>query len=88
MPFGLSSERIAAMLAETQTPHGFDVILPTARAVDPQTEASGVRRHFQQLLDAGATAISCSIRADSATHYIEQIERLRDVTADIDKENR
>lgn len=88
MPFGLSGERIAAMLAETHAPPGFDVILPTARAVDPQTDAPGVRRHLQQLRDAGATAITCSVRADSATHYIEQIERLRDMAADIDKENR
>lgn len=88
MPFGLSGERIAAMLAETQTPHGFDVILPTARAVDPQADGPGVRRHLQQLRDGGATSITCSVRADSATHYIEQIERLWDVAADIDKENR
>lgn len=87
MPFGLSRERIAAMLAEVQLPSGFEVILSTARALDPQSDTAGARRQLQQFRDLGATAITCSVRAESPAHYIEQIERLRDVAADVDGEN-
>jgi probable F420-dependent oxidoreductase len=83
MPFGLGRERIVAMLAEVQRPSGFEVILPTARGVDPQGDTDDTRRQLQQLRDVGATAITCSVRADSATHYIEQIERLRDLAVDV-----
>jgi probable F420-dependent oxidoreductase len=86
MPFGLSRSDIADMLARQPIPDGFDVVLPTARPVDPETDATAVRRHLGQLRDCGATRITCSVLANSADHYLAQLGRLREIAADVDKE--
>jgi probable F420-dependent oxidoreductase len=87
MPFGLASEQIATMLAEAEVPDGFEVVLSTGCAVDPGRDAGRLRRLLRRLHDAGATAVNCSVRAGSAAHYCDQLERLRDVAADIEGEN-
>lgn len=80
MPFGLSTSEFADMLARVSPPDGFDVVLPTGRAVDPLGDPAGTLRRLSALRSAGATAITCSIAADSATHYREQLAVLRDIT--------
>jgi probable F420-dependent oxidoreductase len=85
MPFGLAGDQIATMLAEVNVPDGFEVILSTGSAVDPGRDTERLRRLLRKLRDAGATAVTCSLHAGSAAHYCEQLERLRDVAAEIEE---
>ncbi|KKF01324.1 TIGR03619 family F420-dependent LLM class oxidoreductase [Mycolicibacterium obuense] len=77
MPFGLSAQEVSEMLASLELPGQFQVVL--SAAVDPQADPGGVRVQLARLLDAGATAITCTVRADSAPHYCDQLARLRDI---------
>jgi len=52
---------------------------------DPDGHPADARRALQALRDAGATAVTCSVRAESAEHYCEQLERLTDIAADIEE---
>jgi probable F420-dependent oxidoreductase len=77
MPFALSGEEIAGMLAGFDLPAGFDVVLGTGAAVDPAADPDRTLRHLAALRDAGATAVTCSVRADSAAEYCDQLAALR-----------
>ncbi len=77
MPFGLTPDEIRHMLDDVETPAGFDVVL--SAAVDPETRAAATRTRLEILRDAGATVISCVVRADSAEHYCDQLARLSDM---------
>lgn len=79
MPFGLTVPDITGMLAQVTIPPDFDVVLPTGRAVDPLGDPTGTRRRLESLRDAGATAVTCSVAAQSATHYCEQLAGLREI---------
>jgi probable F420-dependent oxidoreductase len=85
MPFGLTGEQIATMLAEVEVPEGFEVTLSAGSAVDPGHDAERVRRLLRRLRDTGATAVTCSVRSGSAAHYGEQLKRLRDMAAEIEE---
>lgn len=76
VPFGLTPDQLRAMLAEAAVPAGFDVVLPTGRALDPSGSPERAREHLDRLTEAGATILSTSLRADSVDHYCEQLEAL------------
>lgn len=78
LPFALPAAQIAELLAGVETPEGFDVVLSSG-PLDPQTQAATVQRRLESLKAAGATAVSCTITAQSAEHYIEQLHRLREL---------
>ncbi|MCE9517005.1 MAG: LLM class flavin-dependent oxidoreductase, partial [Mycobacterium sp.] len=84
MPFGLSTAELAEMLGKVDAPAGFDVVLPTGRALDPQADPAGTARRLTGLRDAGATAITATVAADSASHYRDQLAALRAIVAGID----
>ncbi|MBU9762837.1 LLM class F420-dependent oxidoreductase [Mycobacterium sp. TNTM28] len=77
MPFGLASGSVRDLLAGAELPAGFDVLLSVS--VDPGSDPVATRDRLTTLRDAGATAITCAVRADSADHYCEQLARLRDI---------
>lgn len=77
MPFGLAPGEVCEMLGGIDLPAGFEVLL--SATVDPETDPVGSRARLQTLRDAGATAITCAVRADSAGHYCDQLARLRDI---------
>ena len=79
MPFGLTITELADMLRRVDAPPGFEVVLPTGRAVDPLSDPDGAATRLSRLRDAGATAITCSVAARSAAHYLEQLAALRDI---------
>lgn len=85
MPFGLGVDEIGAMLAGIELPDGFDVVLATHSALDPTGEPDQVYRHLRALRDAGATAVTCALRAGSATHYIDQLSALRDLAKEMEE---
>jgi alkanesulfonate monooxygenase SsuD/methylene tetrahydromethanopterin reductase-like flavin-dependent oxidoreductase (luciferase family) len=77
MPFGMAMEDVAALLATVELPERFEVVL--SATADPQADPDGVRDHFRRLRDTGVSAITCTLRADSAQHYCDQLARLRDL---------
>jgi probable F420-dependent oxidoreductase len=79
MPFGLSAAELSGMLSRVEVPTGFEVVLPTGRAVDPMADPGGTATRLERLRDAGATAVTCSVAAHSAGHYAEQLAALRDI---------
>jgi probable F420-dependent oxidoreductase len=84
-PFGLTNDQLADVMVGVELPADFDLVLAAPRAVDPDGDPAGARRALQGLADAGATAITCSVRAGSAEHYGEQLKRLRDMAAEIEE---
>jgi len=79
MPFGLTLAETEGMLARAATPPGFEVVLSTGRAVDPTADPTGTSRRLSDLREIGATAVTCSVAASSATHYCDQLAALRDL---------
>ena len=63
---------------------GFDVVLPTGRALDPQADPAGTAHRLTVLRNAGATAITATVAADSASHYCDQLAALRTIVDGID----
>lgn len=83
IPFGLNACQLRDMLARVQLPAGFEVVLSTWTALDPIGDADAVRRRLGRLTDLGATVVSCSVRAESAAHYCEQLGALRRIADDL-----
>jgi probable F420-dependent oxidoreductase len=83
MPFGLRAEEIARLLAEIELPTGFEVVLSTGRPIDPEGDAAGTADRLRRLQAAGATAITCTVAADSAEQYCAQLARLRVLADDL-----
>lgn len=79
MPFGLGVDDIAAMLTGVELPDGFDLVLATNGTVDPTGEPDRTRCQLKALREVGATAVTCSVWARSAEHYVEQLSALRDL---------
>lgn len=84
MPFGLSAAELTEMLRKVDAPAGFDVVLPTGRALDPRADPAGTAHRLTALCDAGATAITATVAADSASHYCDQLAALRTIADGID----
>lgn len=76
MPFGLGADQFRQMLDRVGPPEGFEVVLPTGRPVDPAADPAGTETRLRRLRDAGATAITCSVAAESAVHYRGQLAAL------------
>lgn len=75
MPFGLRVAEIADVVTSVDVPEGFDIALPVG-PLDPR-EPNGCLSRLRALRDVGATAVTCSVAADSADHYCEQLGALR-----------
>lgn len=79
MPFGLSADEMAGMLARVDKPAGFEVVLPSGRVFDAIADPAGTAERLARLRDAGATSVTCSVGATSAAHYCDQLTALRRV---------
>uniref|UniRef100_A0AAU3H5F8 LLM class F420-dependent oxidoreductase n=1 Tax=Streptomyces sp. NBC_01401 TaxID=2903854 RepID=A0AAU3H5F8_9ACTN len=77
VPFGLPLDRLAEMIgAAAPLPDGFEVVLSAGRPLDPSGDAEGAGTALRKASEAGATLVSASLRAESASHYLEQLEAL------------
>ena len=76
VPFGLSPGELAAMLARADLPEGFEVVLTPDAPLDPSGAAAAAVDALGALEEAGATAASVRIAAESASHYVEQLHAL------------
>ncbi|MEU6584699.1 TIGR03619 family F420-dependent LLM class oxidoreductase [Nocardia sp. NPDC046763] len=79
VPFGLHADRIADLLATVTVPDGFDVVLSPGVPLDPQGNAEDSLRRLAALRAAGATHLTCTVRAIDAAHYCDQLAALRDL---------
>ncbi|MFD7291955.1 LLM class F420-dependent oxidoreductase [Streptomyces sp. NPDC059897] len=76
VPFGIAPDRLRAMLAGTELPDGFEVVLSPGRPLDPAGAPKDTAAALTRLRDAGATLLSASVSARSAEHYCEQLDTL------------
>ena len=66
MPFALAPDALRSMLEGISIPKDFEVVLSTARALDPISDPDGARGALDELRDAGATSVTCTVAARSA----------------------
>ncbi|GAA2594769.1 MULTISPECIES: TIGR03619 family F420-dependent LLM class oxidoreductase [Streptomyces] len=76
VPFGLPLDRLREMVDAAPLPEGFEVVLSAGRPLDPSGDADAAARALREVSAAGATLVSVSLAAESAAHYVEQLEAL------------
>lgn len=76
VPFGLPLDRLAEMVGSASLPDGFEVVLSAGRPLDPSGDPDGTAEALRKVSAAGATLVSASLTAGSASHYVEQLEAL------------
>lgn len=82
VPFGLPLDELRRMLTEADVPEGFEVSLGAGRPLDPMADPERTRDKVANVLEAGATVVSATLAAESASHYVEQLEALAALAAD------
>jgi probable F420-dependent oxidoreductase len=82
VPFGLPHDRLAAMLADTDLPEGFEIVLGAGRPVDPIGEPDRTRRALERTRTAGATVVNVHVTSTSPDHYVGQLEALATLEED------
>lgn len=83
VPFGLTAAQMADMLGRFELPPGFEVVLPAGPALDPTGDPEGTGQRLARVRDAGATVVNCSVSAQSAQHFVEQLGVLRRIADSI-----
>jgi probable F420-dependent oxidoreductase len=78
MPFALTPDELATMLKSAEVPDGFSVVAQVAQ-LDPIGDGDGALARLHAYSEAGATRISVSLRARSASHYVEQLHALAEL---------
>lgn len=78
VPFGLDLAGYKDLLDEVERPDGFEVVLPAGRLDPIGTPEKAVGR-LTATSDVGATTLNVTIRAESADHYVEQLEALAEL---------
>lgn len=76
VPFGLAPTELATLLGRFDLPAGFEVVLSPDRTLDPTREPGATADALGVLAEAGGTAVSVRVAADSAGHYREQLAAL------------
>jgi len=83
MPFGLSIDEMATMIADArklpswhERERPLQMILPPPSRVDPIAQPEQAAKTIRDLFEAGATKITLSFTASSTEHYLEQLEGL------------
>ncbi|MFE7712954.1 TIGR03619 family F420-dependent LLM class oxidoreductase [Streptomyces sp. NPDC057486] len=83
VPFGLSLEKLREMVDAADLPEGFEVVLSAGRPLDPAGAGERTAVALRKVAEAGATLVSVSLAAESAAHYVEQVEALAAIAADL-----
>lgn len=85
-PFGLPHDKLAEMLSAAELPEGFEVVLGSGRPLDPTGDAERTARALRRTRDAGATIANIHIQAESATHYLEQLEAVAAIATELQED--
>ncbi len=90
VPFGTRAADIAEWLAAAgRTPawaertRPLEVLLQNGRPADPSGDPDGARRMVERLTTAGATGLQLSFVHHSLDHYVEQLEAMLALVADM-----
>ncbi len=83
IPFGIALDRLSEMLRRASVPDGFDVVLATARPLDPLGDRDGTLRSLTRRRDAGATIVGVALTSVDAAHYCDQLEALHEIAPEI-----
>lgn len=83
VPFGLTADTIGEYLGGHRLPDDFEVVLAPDAPLDPLGDASGSRARLETLRDVGATIANCTVQAESAEHYCEQLAALHAIGAEV-----
>lgn len=84
-PFGLPLDKLAEMLATTELPEGFDLVLGTGRPLDPTGDPERTARALRRTAAAGATIANVHVAGHSVQHYVEQLEALAQINTAIEE---
>ncbi|QYJ03098.1 LLM class F420-dependent oxidoreductase [Nocardioides panacisoli] len=87
VPFGLPHDTLRKMLDDVDLPEGFDVVLGAGRPMDPTDDPDTVHRRLGRTRAAGATIATVHIAAESATHYVEQLEALAGIAEEFKEDS-
>jgi probable F420-dependent oxidoreductase len=89
VPFGLDLDAMGVMIARAADTEAWaaraaplEIVLSTGGPIDPIGEPDRTAAGLRSVFAAGATKASVRIRAESAGHHIEQLERLLDLAVD------
>jgi probable F420-dependent oxidoreductase len=89
IPFGLGAGELTSLLGEpelrgriAERAEGFEIVLAPEPPLDPLRDTSGTRSTLRAYASMGATALNVRFRHDSRAHLVEQLEAMRDLTAD------
>ena len=74
-PFGLAPEQIVEILATSDVPPGFEVVLPSG-PLDPTGSPEKTAEILDQLARCGATGVHAAFVHHSLDDYLEQLEAL------------
>jgi len=90
IPFGLSHAELETMLGDgavsTELAHragAFDLVLGPEPALDPAGDPAAAAAAVRAYAALGATGLSLRFRHRSRDHYLEQLEAMARVTADV-----
>ncbi len=72
-PAMLRLDHIASMLAATDLPDGFEVVLGPRRRLDPLGDPDGARALLDEVAEAGATIAQVVFIHTSLAHYLDQL---------------
>lgn len=83
VPFGLPHDKLREMLDGADVPDDFELVLGAGRPMRPVEDPDQARRALTRTKDAGATIANVHLAADSAAHYVEQLEALAAIAKEI-----
>jgi alkanesulfonate monooxygenase SsuD/methylene tetrahydromethanopterin reductase-like flavin-dependent oxidoreductase (luciferase family) len=84
-PFGLRTADLGTMLERARDAYGrsIDVVLQNEHPLDPVGEPDRVREQLRRFAGIGATHVNVRFVHHSPAHYVEQLEALQTVAADL-----
>ncbi|HWU32376.1 MAG TPA: LLM class F420-dependent oxidoreductase [Marmoricola sp.] len=80
VPFGIGLDDLRLMLDKAPLPPDFEVVLSSG-PLDPQGDPAQTRSRLERLEEAGATIVGASIKAESPSHYLDQLPALAELGA-------
>jgi probable F420-dependent oxidoreductase len=78
-PFYVSVDTAAEWLKAFELPHGFEVVLPSERPLDPVKEPAATKEAMQTMAAGGTTTLSARFIHYSLEHYLEQLHALAEL---------
>jgi probable F420-dependent oxidoreductase len=78
-PFYVSIDTAAQWLQTFDVPHGFELVMPADRPLDPMGEPGATKETLEALAAGGTTIVSARFSHHSLEHYLEQIHALAEL---------